>query len=93
MFSLSSGFTASSTPQQAQNSHSLNVDFDSVFGNNTNVNNLDSTGEFRSPLSISWQTSFTLPPRGHHQPSLLHFEWFVRLFCAIRAVNEKLIKT
>ncbi|XP_040906810.1 phosphatidylinositol binding clathrin assembly protein a isoform X2 [Toxotes jaculatrix] len=37
------GFTASPTPQQAQNSRGLNVDFDSVFGNNTNANNLDST--------------------------------------------------
>uniref|UniRef100_A0A3Q3L1D6 Phosphatidylinositol-binding clathrin assembly protein n=1 Tax=Mastacembelus armatus TaxID=205130 RepID=A0A3Q3L1D6_9TELE len=34
------GFTASPTPQ---NSQGLNVDFDSVFGNNTNANNLDST--------------------------------------------------
>ncbi|XP_053188022.1 phosphatidylinositol binding clathrin assembly protein a isoform X3 [Scomber japonicus] len=37
------GFTASPTPQQPQNSRSLNVDFDSVFGNNTNANNLDPT--------------------------------------------------
>ncbi|XP_034462231.1 phosphatidylinositol binding clathrin assembly protein a isoform X21 [Hippoglossus hippoglossus] len=37
------GFTASPTPQQPQNSRGLNVDFDSVFGNNTNGNNLDST--------------------------------------------------
>nr|XP_019941446.1 PREDICTED: phosphatidylinositol-binding clathrin assembly protein-like isoform X14 [Paralichthys olivaceus] len=37
------GFTASPTPQQPQNSRGLNVDFDSVFGNNTNANNLDST--------------------------------------------------
>ncbi|KAM9384378.1 phosphatidylinositol binding clathrin assembly protein a isoform 6-T6 [Pholidichthys leucotaenia] len=37
------GFTASPTPQQSLNSHGLNVDFDSVFGNNTNANNLDST--------------------------------------------------
>ncbi|CAG14732.1 unnamed protein product, partial [Tetraodon nigroviridis] len=36
------GFTASPTPQQPQNAQSLNVDFDSVFGNNTNANNLDS---------------------------------------------------
>ncbi|XP_055082837.1 phosphatidylinositol binding clathrin assembly protein a isoform X23 [Periophthalmus magnuspinnatus] len=34
------GFNASPTPQ---NSQGLNVDFDSVFGNNTNANNLDST--------------------------------------------------
>uniref|UniRef100_A0A3Q0T9F0 Phosphatidylinositol-binding clathrin assembly protein n=1 Tax=Amphilophus citrinellus TaxID=61819 RepID=A0A3Q0T9F0_AMPCI len=38
------GFTASPTPQQPQNLRGLNVDFDSVFGNNTNANNLDSTG-------------------------------------------------
>ncbi|XP_062289827.1 phosphatidylinositol binding clathrin assembly protein a isoform X4 [Scomber scombrus] len=37
------GFTASPTPQQPQNARSLNVDFDSVFGNNTNANNLDPT--------------------------------------------------
>ncbi|XP_060942338.1 phosphatidylinositol binding clathrin assembly protein a isoform X1 [Limanda limanda] len=37
------GFTASPTPQQPQNSRGLNVDFDSVFGNNTNANNLDSS--------------------------------------------------
>ncbi|KAM7374918.1 hypothetical protein PAMP_007551 [Pampus punctatissimus] len=36
-------FTASPTLQQPQNSRGLNVDFDSVFGNNTNANNLDST--------------------------------------------------
>uniref|UniRef100_A0A8C4GL50 Phosphatidylinositol-binding clathrin assembly protein n=1 Tax=Dicentrarchus labrax TaxID=13489 RepID=A0A8C4GL50_DICLA len=40
------GFTASPTPQQPQNSQGLNVDFDSVFGNNTNANNLDSTGKY-----------------------------------------------
>ncbi|XP_062262423.1 phosphatidylinositol binding clathrin assembly protein a isoform X19 [Platichthys flesus] len=37
------GFTASPTPQQPQDSRGLNVDFDSVFGNNTNANNLDSS--------------------------------------------------
>ncbi|XP_078142971.1 phosphatidylinositol binding clathrin assembly protein a isoform X12 [Centroberyx gerrardi] len=36
------GFSASPTPQQPQNARGLNVDFDSVFGNNTNANNLDS---------------------------------------------------
>uniref|UniRef100_A0A667X6C3 Phosphatidylinositol-binding clathrin assembly protein n=1 Tax=Myripristis murdjan TaxID=586833 RepID=A0A667X6C3_9TELE len=36
------GFSASPTPQQPQNPRGLNVDFDSVFGNNTNANNLDS---------------------------------------------------
>ncbi|XP_078121687.1 phosphatidylinositol binding clathrin assembly protein a isoform X6 [Sander vitreus] len=37
------GFTASPTPQQPQNPRGLNVDFESVFGNNTNANNMDST--------------------------------------------------
>ncbi|XP_032389486.1 phosphatidylinositol binding clathrin assembly protein a isoform X8 [Etheostoma spectabile] len=37
------GFTASPTPQQPQNPRGLNVDFESVFGNNTNANNLDYT--------------------------------------------------
>ncbi|XP_035481047.1 phosphatidylinositol binding clathrin assembly protein a isoform X15 [Scophthalmus maximus] len=37
------GFTASPTPQQQQNSRGLNVDFESVFGNNTNGNIPDST--------------------------------------------------
>uniref|UniRef100_A0A3B5ALU9 Phosphatidylinositol-binding clathrin assembly protein n=1 Tax=Stegastes partitus TaxID=144197 RepID=A0A3B5ALU9_9TELE len=40
----SSGFTASPTSQQPLNSRGLNIDFDSVFGNNTNANSLDSTG-------------------------------------------------
>nr|XP_046265809.1 phosphatidylinositol binding clathrin assembly protein a isoform X11 [Scatophagus argus] len=40
---LFKGFTTSPTPQQPQNSQGLNVDFDSVFGNNTNANTLDST--------------------------------------------------
>uniref|UniRef100_A0A665TGI2 Phosphatidylinositol-binding clathrin assembly protein n=1 Tax=Echeneis naucrates TaxID=173247 RepID=A0A665TGI2_ECHNA len=39
---VSSGFTASPTPQQPQNSRGLNADFDSIFGNNANANNLDS---------------------------------------------------
>ncbi|XP_041657428.1 phosphatidylinositol binding clathrin assembly protein a isoform X11 [Cheilinus undulatus] len=37
------GFTSSPTPQMPQNTQGLNVDFDSVFGNNTNANNLDCT--------------------------------------------------
>ncbi|XP_031166645.1 phosphatidylinositol binding clathrin assembly protein a isoform X20 [Sander lucioperca] len=37
------GFTGSPTPQQPQNPRGLNVDFESVFGNNTNANNMDST--------------------------------------------------
>ncbi|XP_034462224.1 phosphatidylinositol binding clathrin assembly protein a isoform X14 [Hippoglossus hippoglossus] len=47
------GFTASPTPQQPQNSRGLNVDFDSVFGNNTNGNNLDSTGGILKPTVTS----------------------------------------
>ncbi|XP_034034730.1 phosphatidylinositol binding clathrin assembly protein a isoform X16 [Thalassophryne amazonica] len=43
------GFTASPPAQQLQNSQGLNVDFDSVFGNNTNANNLDSTGGILKP--------------------------------------------
>ncbi|XP_078142966.1 phosphatidylinositol binding clathrin assembly protein a isoform X8 [Centroberyx gerrardi] len=39
------GFSASPTPQQPQNARGLNVDFDSVFGNNTNANNLDSADD------------------------------------------------
>ncbi|XP_029924095.1 phosphatidylinositol binding clathrin assembly protein a isoform X1 [Myripristis murdjan] len=39
------GFSASPTPQQPQNPRGLNVDFDSVFGNNTNANNLDSADD------------------------------------------------
>ena len=72
----SPGFTASPTPQQPQNSRGLNVDFDSVFGNNTNANTLDATGKcctpthtltfFLSPLAFGkQQTSCTLlPPEG-----------------------------
>uniref|UniRef100_A0AAQ4R815 Phosphatidylinositol-binding clathrin assembly protein n=1 Tax=Gasterosteus aculeatus aculeatus TaxID=481459 RepID=A0AAQ4R815_GASAC len=37
----SPGFTASPAPLPPQNSQALNVDFDSVFGNNVNANNLD----------------------------------------------------
>lgn len=43
---LLTGFTASPTQQ---NSRGLNVDFDSVFGNNTNANHLDATGKCCSP--------------------------------------------
>uniref|UniRef100_A0A8C2WYC9 Phosphatidylinositol binding clathrin assembly protein a n=1 Tax=Cyclopterus lumpus TaxID=8103 RepID=A0A8C2WYC9_CYCLU len=42
-FFASTGFPASPTPQQPQNSQGLNVDFDSVFGNNINANNQDAT--------------------------------------------------
>ncbi|XP_062262424.1 phosphatidylinositol binding clathrin assembly protein a isoform X20 [Platichthys flesus] len=47
------GFTASPTPQQPQDSRGLNVDFDSVFGNNTNANNLDSSGGILKPTVTS----------------------------------------
>ncbi|XP_040005565.1 phosphatidylinositol binding clathrin assembly protein a isoform X8 [Xiphias gladius] len=47
------GFTASPTPQQPQNSRGLNADFDSVFGNNTYANNLDSTGGILKPTVAS----------------------------------------
>ncbi|XP_037323434.2 phosphatidylinositol binding clathrin assembly protein a isoform X3 [Pungitius pungitius] len=42
------GFTASPAPQPPQNSQGLNVDFDSVFGNN-----LDGTGVLLKPTAIS----------------------------------------
>uniref|UniRef100_A0A4W6DB75 Phosphatidylinositol-binding clathrin assembly protein n=1 Tax=Lates calcarifer TaxID=8187 RepID=A0A4W6DB75_LATCA len=50
---FSPGFTASPTPHQPQNSRGLNVDFDSVFGNNANANNLDSTGGILKPTVTS----------------------------------------
>lgn len=56
----SPGFTASPTPQQPQNSRGLNVDFDSVFGNNTNANNLDSTGKCCSPIHTDTLSSIAL---------------------------------
>uniref|UniRef100_A0A8D0D7Y2 Phosphatidylinositol-binding clathrin assembly protein n=1 Tax=Sander lucioperca TaxID=283035 RepID=A0A8D0D7Y2_SANLU len=45
-FFATTGFTGSPTPQQPQNPRGLNVDFESVFGNNTNANNMDSTGKY-----------------------------------------------
>lgn len=47
------GFTSSPAPQQTQNSQGLNVDFESVFGNNTDANNLDSTGGILKPTVAS----------------------------------------
>ncbi|XP_077963398.1 phosphatidylinositol binding clathrin assembly protein a isoform X17 [Gasterosteus aculeatus] len=47
------GFTASPAPLPPQNSQALNVDFDSVFGNNVNANNLDGTGGLLKPTAIS----------------------------------------
>ncbi|XP_068455970.1 phosphatidylinositol binding clathrin assembly protein a isoform X7 [Clinocottus analis] len=46
------GFPASPT-QQPQNSRGLNVDFDLVFGNNVNANNLDATGGILKPTVTS----------------------------------------
>nr|XP_040037153.1 phosphatidylinositol binding clathrin assembly protein a isoform X6 [Gasterosteus aculeatus aculeatus] len=54
--SLFGGFTASPAPLPPQNSQALNVDFDSVFGNNVNANNLDGTdvlGGLLKPTAIS----------------------------------------
>ncbi|KAI9516419.1 hypothetical protein NQZ68_015920 [Dissostichus eleginoides] len=47
------GFTASPTAQQQQNPQGLNVDFDSVFGNNTIANDLDSTDDLLKPTVAS----------------------------------------
>ncbi|XP_040906811.1 phosphatidylinositol binding clathrin assembly protein a isoform X3 [Toxotes jaculatrix] len=63
------GFTASPTPQQAQNSRGLNVDFDSVFGNNTNANNLDSTGGILKP-TVASSPNQGMTPNGQ-QPNKL----------------------
>ncbi|XP_029704095.1 phosphatidylinositol binding clathrin assembly protein a isoform X3 [Takifugu rubripes] len=63
------GFPASPTPQQPQNSQSLNVDFDSVFGNNTNANNLESTGGILKPTVTSLTNQST--PLNGQQPHKL----------------------
>uniref|UniRef100_A0A3Q0T3Q7 Phosphatidylinositol binding clathrin assembly protein a n=1 Tax=Amphilophus citrinellus TaxID=61819 RepID=A0A3Q0T3Q7_AMPCI len=64
----SAGFTASPTPQQPQNLRGLNVDFDSVFGNNTNANNLDSTGGILKPtVAASTNQSVTLNSQQPHK--------------------------
>ncbi|XP_067350163.1 phosphatidylinositol binding clathrin assembly protein a isoform X10 [Channa argus] len=64
-----SGFTASPTPQ---NTHRLNVDFDSVFGNNTNANNLDSTDVLGGILkpAVASSPNQDITPNGH-QPNKL----------------------
>ncbi|XP_034539162.1 phosphatidylinositol binding clathrin assembly protein a isoform X18 [Notolabrus celidotus] len=54
------GFTASPTPQQPQNSRGLNVDFDSVFGNNTNANNLEVTSSPDLDMTPNGQQSHRL---------------------------------
>ncbi|XP_029303172.1 phosphatidylinositol binding clathrin assembly protein a isoform X17 [Cottoperca gobio] len=64
------GFTASPTAQQPQNSRGLNVDFDSVFGNNINANELDSTGGLLKPtVAFSPDQSMTL--NGQHAHKLV----------------------
>ncbi|XP_035770709.1 phosphatidylinositol-binding clathrin assembly protein-like [Neolamprologus brichardi] len=53
---LFTGFTASPAPQQPQKLRGINAEFDSVFGNNTNANNLDSTdvlGGILKPTVVS----------------------------------------
>ncbi|XP_029303157.1 phosphatidylinositol binding clathrin assembly protein a isoform X3 [Cottoperca gobio] len=67
------GFTASPTAQQPQNSRGLNVDFDSVFGNNINANELDSTdilgGLLKPTVAFSPDQSMTL--NGQHAHKLV----------------------
>uniref|UniRef100_A0A8C6WE17 Phosphatidylinositol-binding clathrin assembly protein n=1 Tax=Neogobius melanostomus TaxID=47308 RepID=A0A8C6WE17_9GOBI len=61
------GFSASPTPQNAQG---LNVDFDSVFGNNTNANNLDSTGGILKP-TVASSPNQALTPNGQQANRLV----------------------
>ncbi|XP_078028326.1 phosphatidylinositol binding clathrin assembly protein a isoform X10 [Epinephelus lanceolatus] len=65
------GFTASPTPQQPQNSRGLNVDFDSVFGNNTNANNIESTdvlgGILKPTVASSPSQGMTLNGQQSHK--------------------------
>ncbi|XP_026185123.1 phosphatidylinositol binding clathrin assembly protein a isoform X22 [Mastacembelus armatus] len=61
------GFTASPTPQ---NSQGLNVDFDSVFGNNTNANNLDSTGDILKP-TVASSPNQDITPNGQQTNKLV----------------------
>ncbi|CAI5644527.1 phosphatidylinositol-binding clathrin assembly protein isoform X3 [Oreochromis niloticus] len=64
---FTAGFTASPAPQQPQNLHFINADFDSVFGNNTNANNLDSTGGILKPtVASSPHQSMTLNSQQPH---------------------------
>ncbi|XP_072302926.1 phosphatidylinositol binding clathrin assembly protein a isoform X16 [Eucyclogobius newberryi] len=64
------GFNASPTPQ---NSHGLNVDFDSVFGNNTNANNLDSSDVLGGILkpTVASSPSQALTPNGQQANKLV----------------------
>uniref|UniRef100_A0A671VD08 Phosphatidylinositol-binding clathrin assembly protein n=1 Tax=Sparus aurata TaxID=8175 RepID=A0A671VD08_SPAAU len=64
------GFTASPTPQQPQNSRGLNIDFDSVFGNNTNANNLDSTGGILKP-EVASSPNQGMTPHGQQPQKLV----------------------
>ncbi|XP_074466378.1 phosphatidylinositol binding clathrin assembly protein a isoform X10 [Sebastes fasciatus] len=65
------GFTASPTPQQPQNAQGLNVDFDSVFGNNANANNLDSSdvlgGLLKPTVANSPNQAMTLNGQQSHR--------------------------
>ncbi|KAM7374920.1 hypothetical protein PAMP_007551 [Pampus punctatissimus] len=63
-------FTASPTLQQPQNSRGLNVDFDSVFGNNTNANNLDSTGDILKP-TVAASPNQSMTPNGQQSHKLV----------------------
>ncbi|XP_055082834.1 phosphatidylinositol binding clathrin assembly protein a isoform X18 [Periophthalmus magnuspinnatus] len=64
------GFNASPTPQ---NSQGLNVDFDSVFGNNTNANNLDSTDVLGGILkpTVASSPNQALTPNGQQANKLV----------------------
>ncbi|XP_034539158.1 phosphatidylinositol binding clathrin assembly protein a isoform X15 [Notolabrus celidotus] len=64
------GFTASPTPQQPQNSRGLNVDFDSVFGNNTNANNLEGTGCLLKP-TVTSSPDLDMTPNGQQSHRLV----------------------
>uniref|UniRef100_A0A3B3Z6J1 Phosphatidylinositol-binding clathrin assembly protein n=1 Tax=Periophthalmus magnuspinnatus TaxID=409849 RepID=A0A3B3Z6J1_9GOBI len=63
-------FNASPTPQ---NSQGLNVDFDSVFGNNTNANNLDSTDVLGGILkpTVASSPNQALTPNGQQANKLV----------------------
>ncbi|XP_037605448.1 phosphatidylinositol binding clathrin assembly protein a isoform X19 [Sebastes umbrosus] len=65
------GFTASPTPQQPQNAQGLNVDFDSVFGNNANANNLDASdvlgGLLKPTVANSPNQAMTLNGQQSHR--------------------------
>uniref|UniRef100_A0A3Q1F6V0 Phosphatidylinositol-binding clathrin assembly protein n=1 Tax=Acanthochromis polyacanthus TaxID=80966 RepID=A0A3Q1F6V0_9TELE len=69
----SSGFTASPTPQQPHNPRGLNVDFDSVFGNNANANNLDSSDVLGGILkpTVASSPNQSLTPNGQQPHKLV----------------------